>query len=561
MGAVAVATATSIESQRPHRDFDPRARSNVTVAGGGVVAGRVRSRTGRSLRDAIVTLEYRDGAGRTRSTITDGRGLYRFDRVTPGRYQVFAVKSGFGRRYHGEDRSGEPVVSVDVGPGRVTDEVDIVLPAGAVVTGRVHDDAGLVVPDATVFLLQLIRQRGSVNLRVAGADVTDDRGVYRVFDLDPGAYYVRAVMSSYRTASDDEHGWSLDEPGSTNIQDGYAPSFYPGVTQLVVAQPVKVRESQELNGVDFAILRVAYGTVTGTVVAPMGVNPAGTEITLTPVEGDDVPGSVLSAWTRTRGQFTIGRVPPGRYVLGATGRTATGNAAFARQVVDVGDGKTENVSLLLVPGTTVNGAVLFEGATPTWRDVLDLQVTTHLETVSGAQDTRMTITVGDGTFSFRGLAPGPRRFGIRGLGETRALDRITLNGRDISDRAVRLDGSGRVTGLEIMVTDRVSVLRGVVRTSGDRAFTDAVVTVFSTDPERWSSTSRYVLTERPGHDGRYRVRGVPPGDYWVVAAPLEAVSADDWLTPRSLYRLRTQATRVSVRKGDTVDVDVDVRGR
>ena len=88
-----------------------------------------------------------------------------------------------------------------------------------------------------------------------------------------------------------------------------------------------------------------------------------------------------------------------------------------------------------------------------------------------------------------------------------------------------------------------------------------MVVVFTTDPERWFPTSRYVLTERPGQDGRYRIRGVPPGDYWVTAAPLSAVGADDWLAPRSLDRLRTRATRVSVREGDTVDVDVQVRRR
>jgi len=107
----------------------------------------------------------------------------------------------------------------------------------------------------------------------------------------------------------------------------------------------------------------------------------------------------------------------------------------------------------------------------------------------------------------------------------------------------------------------VSELRGMVRAGRDTAGHDAVVVVFSTEPERWFPSSRYVLTERPAQDGRFHFRGMPPGEYWVTAAPLSAVGADDWLSPRSVDRLRTGARRVSVQKGDTVDVDVQVRRR
>ena len=120
------------------------------------------------------------------------------------------------------------------------------------------------------------------------------------------------------------------------------------------------------------------GGVTGIVVAPPGANPAGTDVQLTPAEGAEVPGGVLSAWAGTGGRFVIDRVPPGRYVLGATGRTAAGMAAFARQVVEVDGARVEGVSLLLAAGTTVSGVVRFEGAEPTWRDVGDLRVTSGL---------------------------------------------------------------------------------------------------------------------------------------------------------------------------------------
>jgi len=115
------------------------------------VAGRVRTRTGRALADAVVRLEGHDGGGRVRSTVTDGSGRYGFERVAVGRYRVWAAKGGFVRRYYGADRFGELPRAIEVIEGRSEDDVDVVLARGAVVTGLVRDETGFPVPNANVF--------------------------------------------------------------------------------------------------------------------------------------------------------------------------------------------------------------------------------------------------------------------------------------------------------------------------------------------------------------------------------------------------------------------------
>ena len=560
VGVIVVTAVVRGEGQGPPRDVT-QGTGIVDAVSGGTVRGRVRTRTGRVLREAVVVLERHDGAGGQRTTVTDGSGRYSFKRVAVGRYRLWAQMGGFGRRYYGADRFGELPRAIEVVEGGSADDVDVVLPRGAVVTGQVRDDTGFGVAGATVVLLQRVSERGVASLRVAGTDRTDDRGLYRVFDLAPGAYYVQAVAmpASAGAGGDAQFRGVVDSAAGEGV--GYAPSYYPGVTRLGAARPVAVRESQELRGVDVALARMALGTVRGIVVAPAGVSPVGTEVRLTPEGEPEVPGGVRSAWAAPDGTFSFDRVPPGRYVLGATGRTARAGAAFARQVIELDARGLDGLSAVLTSGATVRGAVRFDGAGPTWREVVDLQVAAIALASGWGSDEARTRVADDGTFSLRDLRPGPRRFEVSGLGEARVLERITLNGRNIGDRAVTLGGGARITGLEIAVTDRVSELRGMVRAGRDTAGDAAVVVVFSTDPERWLPTSRYILAERPTPDGRYRIRGVPPGDYWVTAAPLSAVGADDWLAPRSLSRLRTGATRVSVRKGDSVDVDVQVRGR
>ena len=50
------------------------------------VAGTVRDETGGALPGA--TVELRAPRGPSRLMVTDSRGAYRFDRTTPGRYQI-----------------------------------------------------------------------------------------------------------------------------------------------------------------------------------------------------------------------------------------------------------------------------------------------------------------------------------------------------------------------------------------------------------------------------------------------------------------------------------------
>ncbi len=398
---------------------------------------------------------------------------------------------------------------------------------------------------------------------VAGGDVADDRGVYRIYDLEPGAYYVRAVALSAELLAGLEElrtGGSNAVGAIRGASDGYAPTYYPGTARLAQARRVTLRESQEVAGVDFSVVRVPFASVSGVVTAPPGASPVGTEVTLASVDGAGfVAGGTHSTWVETGGRFAFPGIPQGRYILTATGSTSNGDMAFGRQAVVVNGERVDGLSVVLTPGTEVTGRVRFEGADPQWRDIVNLQVTTRMLETTQARGDDQSMIDGDSRFQFGDLPPGLRVFGVAGVGETRVLERISLNGRDITDRPIDVGGRSRVTGLEVVLTDRVSSLAGAVRTASDGE--TGVVVAFSMTPELWFPDSRHVRVERPAQSGRYRIHGIPPGDYWVAAAPLSASASDDWLLPRFLERLRTRATRVSVRKGDTVTADLQAPGR
>lgn len=568
MLAFASLAAPVAAGQPPPRDGRGVAGETRSGAiGAGEVSGRVRSRAGQSLDGAVVVLRSQDVASFMLSTVADGRGTYHFDRLPAGRYVVRGWKTGFGRRFHGEDRPGQPPSVIEVEPGRHARGVDVILPKGGVITGRVGDEEGRPLPSANVVVLRQAPGRMAAGMVVAGADVTDDRGVYRVFDLEPGSYYVRAVaLPAQLLAGLEGVGAEVRNTtvsAVTGAPDGYTPTYYPGTARVGQARRITVRESQEVAGADFSVLRAPIAAVTGVVVAPPGASPGGAEVTLQPADGAGVlAGGSHSEWADMGGRFSFRGIPQGRYILTAVGSTASGDVAFGRQAVVLSGGRLDGLSVVLAPGTEVTGTVRFEGADPQWRDIVNLQVTTRMLDATQTRGDDQSMLDGDNRFRFHGLPPDLRIFEVAGIGETRVtrvLERISLNGRDITDRPIDLGGRSQVTGLEVVLTDRVSSLVGAVRGSPDGA--SAVVVAFPMTPELWFPDSRHVRVERPAQSGRYRVEGIPPGDYWVAAAPLSAVGGDDWLSPRFLERLRTRASRATVRKGDTVTVDLQARGR
>src|SRR4029077_16316401 len=87
-------------------------------------------------------------------------------------------------------QAGTPLQLLD---GQQLKSVDFALPKGGVISGRVSDESGDVMPGVMVAVMRYQYQQGDRRLVPAGQAQTDDRGIYRVWGLNPGDYYVSAV--------------------------------------------------------------------------------------------------------------------------------------------------------------------------------------------------------------------------------------------------------------------------------------------------------------------------------------------------------------------------------
>src|SRR5688500_13162146 len=191
------------QGQPPDRAGQPRdARGNqalpagtASVSGTVVVAG-----TGQPARRARVTLNATEGGG-SRTAMTDEEGRYAFDQLAAGRYNVSVSKNGHVGVTFGQTRPGRPGTPIQLADGQKF-AANLQLPRGSVITGTVVDEYGEATAGTQVRVLRYVMQGGRRTLQQSGNGTTDDRGIYRVYGLQPGDYIVSAVPRNAGPAVD-----------------------------------------------------------------------------------------------------------------------------------------------------------------------------------------------------------------------------------------------------------------------------------------------------------------------------------------------------------------------
>ena len=189
----------------------------------GTISGRVVTAGGEPLRRATVALEeikYADGSTETVGDTTTGdNGEFSFSDLSPARYRLQAEKSGYVA-----GRFPRSKTLVRITPGDVVNDVTLRLVSVCVVTGSVLDGNGEPLAKAAIRLLQYKYYPGGRRLLVAREAISDERGEYRIGDLNPGRYY---VVASYHS----------------RISDVVCPPvYYPDVASFRDAIPLRDRK-------------------------------------------------------------------------------------------------------------------------------------------------------------------------------------------------------------------------------------------------------------------------------------------------------------------------------
>ena len=220
------------------------------------------------------------------------------------------------------------------------------------------------------------------------------------------------------------------------------------------------------------------------------------------------------------GTFELRDIPPGRYEIRARGLTrAGGPSLFGSYRVVMNGEDVGNVQIVLAPGVTVAGTVNVNAVrTAKPATLAGIRVRAPFADGTSFGDAVTGDVHPDGRFEIRGVMPGRHTITVEGLTEPWVLEQVMHRGQDITDRGLEASGRQAFTDVRVTITDAATEISGVVRGPDGGNAAGATVLAVPLARQFWTLTSRRLGTVRTDSSGRYRVRGLPPGDYRLIAS-------------------------------------------
>ena len=536
-------------AQRPPRAQAPRVEA---PRGTAIMRGQIISAdNGTPIRQAQVRInapEVREG----RVATTDQQGRFEIKELPAGRYTMTASKGGFVPLQFGQRRPTESGTPIELGDGQTMEKIVIALPRGSVLGGRITDEFGEPVANALVTAFRYAYAGGARRMMPAGQngrDTTDDQGHFRLFGLPPGDYYVSATLRGLGPEVTDPMG----EPS------GYTSTYFPGTANVAEAARITLAVAQENTSVNFGLIATRLVRVSGQVLMSDGAPATAGNVMALPVTAAGRPALAMQqggAGNRigANGTFRLSNVAPGRYQLQA--RVGGRDFELARVDLSVGAEDVEGITLVTAPGAVVNGIVVSDTGEPIDFRANQLQVGVRAASPDsvGLGGGMASSRIGDDwSFTLRNIsepvlvrAQPPQGW---------AMKSVLLNGQDVTDTPIELPPAQTVSGMQIVLTKKITTLSGQVTDTRGNPVLDATVVVFPANEKLWTFQSRFIKAARPDQEGKYRVTGLPGAeDYLVVALQgLEDGQAGD---PEFLASIKDLATKLELGDGESKAVDV-----
>lgn len=479
----------------------------------------------------------------TVSAQTDEDGLYEIADLPAGKYRVNAAKLGF---------TSAALENLDLAEGQTKTKIDLTLPRYSAVTGRVLDEFGDPVESVPVSLSRITFEAGRrrlVGVRGVPPTSTDDTGRYRLYGLEPGQFIVNASP-----------GQVVPNQLMSDLA-GYAATYFPGTSNAREAQLVPVPRAQDVTGLDFTLVPTQTASVAGIKLGADGEPMGGSLSLMESARSGAIITPAVGARIKDDGTFEFPSVAPGEYVIQADrGRVNTGNEGdFVSQYVTVNGRNVGDLMLRATPGSTISGHVVLDGdgPAPSYRQLTVVPDRADLDRTPNNGSIAKAEVRADLSFEVTGIH-GPRRIGTDRIVSGWGLKSVIANGVDVTDRPIDFGtASQSLSDVQVILTNRLTEIMFTGVDSRGNPTRDYALLVFPGDRERWYAGSRYFKRAAPGADGYTLIRGLPAGEYLVVALSNAAVlkdSFDAWQDPDVLETLIQRATRAMLTESGKLSI-------
>jgi hypothetical protein len=485
----------------------------------GTITGRV-TQHGKALADVIVKAWRKSSSRPTKDALevkTDLEGFYRINSVPAANYYVAAYRAGLVPVQDGDAWVSPKAVSIS------TDEtasgIDFQLVGGGVITGRVTNGNGQPLSEELIILIEARPQPNptlsfpnpSMMELTSGIFKTDDRGVYRVFGIPPGAYKV-SVGAHF--------------PAFTSFrgQPAYRRAFYPGTNDEARARVIEVREDSVAANIDINVGSLvptysARGRIIDSVTA-QPVSGVGCDIRIAGATGGgEIPGAGIS---NDKGEFKLSNLPAGRYsVRISERRQRNGDSTdfFGESpLFDIGDADISGIEVRATRTSGVSGAVVVANTNDRTVLAKAAQLSLSFQTIPAGRDRigfESAKPESDMSFSISGLRPGRLRIRLNSEEQGAAVGLRFLR-MELPDstpvREAEIKAGERREGLRVVLVYGASSVRGFVKLQNGALPADGKVHA------RITNDQGFYAGMWVDNQGTFLIEAVPAGVYTLIVS-------------------------------------------
>lgn len=513
--------------------------------GQGAIAGQVVNQSsGAPLKDAIVTLRFMNPNGPVENMVrqTNDAGRFSFTNLWGAEWELSAESPGFApgiyraTRYDSRGR-------FSLKKNEQINDVVLKLVPQAVVAGRVLDAEGKPVEGAHVTLQKSGRTGGAPYWTDVASAVTLDNGEYRIPRVASGRYVVKSTFSRpalQRLRSQSE------------VEMGYAATYYPSVTDPSLASIVDVSDGREIRGIDIQLAPTPLFHLRGRFQLPAEGTNSGQLLLLDRLDPTRVIATVAPGPPDYL--FDISRIPPGSYLAYAKlFLWSLSQPVQAVQPVDVADRDLDGLSLRLARLPDAIPGVLRPKSEDRQVDLHRIAVRTPLIGLGKSFDVTSWSAYQIGKdLSFQvplSYYSDVARFRVQvsDLPEGCYIASVRYGGAEVPERGVEYS-----PGATLVITVGVNGGRvdGVTAGEDDQPLASAVVGLFPADGKNGP-----VSTQSDAR-GAFHFLAIPPGDYKLIA--WDDLSRDDLENPEFVKRFDSKATAISVAPSGSATVSLKI---
>jgi hypothetical protein len=491
----------------------------------GIVANKIG---GHPLAGARVVVADTRNRENVVSMVTTEDGRFTFH-VPAGKYSLSAEKRGFlTTSYKGHEEFSTAIVT---GAGFDTESLVIHLAPNAVLSGKVFDESGEPVRNASVTVFREDHGSGIGLIQAISQSNTDDQGTYEVTSLGDGTYFVSAHAKPwYAVHPVSSRGGEVAVPSTVgpSLDVAYPVTYYADATESDDATPIPIRGGDRVE----ADVHLVPVPALHLFVHVAGGESRGFEMPMFQKQSFDEMAQVEVGGANmvSPGVFEITGIPAGRYAVGVAG--FRGAAVNEPSEVDLTSNTPELDMASGNPTSTVKAKVQVVG---------ELKLPTPLRVAMRNRKGRVAAVRevnAEGEATFPNISTGEYSF-LAGSPNQAYTAKVASTSGVTAGRKLNVPPGSSLDITLSLIGGQVTV-EGVAQRSG-KPFPGAMVVLVPKDPE---SKREFFRRDQSDMDGTFSLPQVFPGAYTVIA--IEDGWDLDWGKPAVLEQYTKRGQSITV---------------